>query len=46
LFRAAAPATGTAVEVSTADGTAHAMLVDLPFFDPEKRIARGLAPRA
>ena len=42
LFREAAPAPGTVVEIATADGVAEATLVELPFYDPEKRIARGL----
>jgi aminomethyltransferase len=42
LFRDVAPAPGTVIEVQTAEGRRAAQVVELPFYDPEKRIARGL----
>ena len=42
LFQEAAPATGSVVGVQTAGGLQEARVVELPFYDPEKRIARGL----
>lgn len=41
-FNAAAPAVGTILQVDTDTGTQPAVVTVPPFFDPEKRIARGL----
>jgi glycine cleavage system aminomethyltransferase T len=43
-FSAPAPPPGTALAVDTGAGRCSAEAVTLPFFDPEKRIARGLSP--
>jgi aminomethyltransferase len=42
LYRDGAPAPGMPIEVQTAEGSRAAQVVELPFYDPEKCIARGL----
>jgi aminomethyltransferase len=45
-FEGAAPAAGTALEIETDLGLRRAALTVPPFFDPEKRLARGLTLEA
>jgi len=42
LYHDAAPAPGSTVEVQVGGARAMAVVSELPFYDPEKRIARGL----
>jgi glycine cleavage system aminomethyltransferase T len=41
-FEGAAPAPGTCIDVDTDTGVQQAVITEPPFFDTEKRIARGL----